>query len=229
MINRTTEAISDPLRTELLTNDGATTYMEKTPYGTWRNNFAEMLEDVEKRRRDLEIDDPDSELPFAECVRKAIEEDKAGNPRELMRLMIPAFFDETEQGDVMNYDNIPTPQEARAIFMKMGEKVFEYNPKKSRFQLERLWKASSVHPCPESFVGPGPHNAKALLKDLEWAIHSVKVETRSPLAHVSRGEDMKLLWTMLKVQDDLNRELYGRASVEAGEKRQIDEQRAKLN
>ncbi|MFC1599709.1 hypothetical protein ACFL3T_01640 [Patescibacteria group bacterium] len=171
------------------------------------------------------------DLDYANKLEKALEQVKNGNFEGAMRFLFESFIDHYHYSNSpLDYEDMPTPEEARAIFMKMGEEVYEDagDLVNLRGEIQSLWN-KIIQNTPE-----GTHDAlkylvafnddKEVLKQLEqlipMLIHNLQgYGDGSPFVKEGETENaVKLVYKMMRLEEVLNKQFYGKEVVSANEK-----------
>jgi len=172
------------------------------------------------------------DLEYSNNMERAIEEAKNGNYKEAMRFLFGSFIDYYSNVDYqLDYEDMPTPEEAREIFMKMGEKVYEDADEdlvSLKDNIQSSWRRiiqnipEDAHEALKSLVGFD--DDREVLKQLEQVIPMLIHNLQGygdgfPFVKEGKVEDaVKLVYKMMKLEEVLNKKFYGKEIVSASEK-----------
>lgn len=201
--------------------------MEKTPYWKWISNYRKFIIPNLKKSSEkswLSKDDPSNvNERYASAIEKALQDpENKQDYRQAMRLLVSSFLDENYDSN-MTYEDVPTPKEAISIFMQMWSEQFKNLSIIELYELLwRMWQDLMPSDFPAIFRQSYHSNKKALLKEIESSIDIIKIWSQDILSHITKGEDMKLLYSLLLIREDLNRQIYWRWDIWAKEKREVE-------
>lgn len=195
-------------------------YTSSSPYDKFLTNYEKnILPDLEKASKEhvdaeanRDMDDSgnvDREYYLAIC--RALDSARTGkNYTETMRLLITNL----QHDKNMVYDNLPTPAEAKIIFMEMWSKQFPETKDMNERKLQEFIRTefSKVSVFPEETMikslNPNNMNEKSILQNLKDVIWGYALQCKNRIINDRKESDIKVLYAMILLEERLIRKVY---------------------